>query len=375
MEEKPQQLMDIEMLNLAMEAFNSAATNLQTSYDALKEEARRLREEVEEKNTELSYFSNLLESVLNNTPSAILVVDETQEIAVKNSAADALLSDIGERALKDMLASSFGQGIFDYAAEGGRYYRINAGELRSEGLNGAVYVVDEITILKKFEQEKQRGIQLQMMGEMAANIAHEIRNPLGSIELFASLLERDLKNNPSAVKMTSNIVQAVRTMNGIISNTLLFTKEINAEKREFVLSDIVDEVILYLQPLLKEKDVTLLNRLDENHSVLCERGLFYQVVMNILHNAIDAVPHIGGTVEIVSEKSDISPHTLSLSIMDNGGGIPQTMRNKLFLPFQTTKTKGAGLGLSIAYKIIKAHGGDIIADSDGATYTKFTVIL
>jgi two-component system sensor histidine kinase FlrB len=375
MEEKPQQLMDIEMLNLAMEAFNSAAANLQTSYDALKEETRRLREEVEEKNAELSYFSGLLESVLNNTPSAIFVANERRELLVKNSAADALLADIGEGALKDMLESSPKHGIFDYSAGSGRHYRLSAGELHSDILSGNVYVVDEITLLKKFEEEKQRGVQLQMMGEMAANIAHEIRNPLGSIELFASLLERDLAGNEAAVKMTSNIVKAVRTMNGIISNTLLFTKEINADKKEFILSDIVDEVILYLQPILREKEVTLLNRLDENISVLCERGLFYQAVMNILHNALDAVPPKSGVVEIISEKSEEFPYPLKLSIIDNGGGISPAIKDRLFLPFQTTKTKGAGLGLSIAYKIIKAHGGDIIADSDGASYSRFTVIL
>ncbi|MDR2105428.1 MAG: two-component sensor histidine kinase [Deferribacteraceae bacterium] len=376
MEEKPQQLMDIELLNTAMEAFNSAASNLQTSYDALKEETKRLRDEVELKNVELSYFSNLLESVLNNTPSAILVVNERAEFAVKNSAADALLADMGEKALKDMLAGSLHQGLFEYNADGGRYYRINAGELHSDGLNGVVYVVDDITLLKKFELERQRGIQLQLMGEMAANIAHEIRNPLGSIELFASLLERDLQSSaPSAVKMTSNIVQAVRTLNSIISNTLLFTKEINVNKEEFILADIVDEAVLYLQPLLMKKDVAVLNRLEETHKVFCERGLFYQVVMNILHNAIDAVPDKGGEVEITSEMGAFQRYPLKLSITDNGCGIAPAMQDKLFIPFQTTKTKGAGLGLSIAYKIVKAHGGDIIVDSDGTSYTRFTVIL
>jgi two-component system sensor histidine kinase FlrB len=372
-EEKPQ-LMDIEMLNLAMEAFNGAAANLQRSYDILKDEARRLREEVEEKNIKLSYFSNLLESVMNNTPSAILVVNERQEFAVKNRAAEALVAELGESALKEMLAGSLGQKVFD-CNSGSRWYRLSAGELNSEELRGTVYVIDEITLLKKFEKEKQRGIQLQTMGEMAANIAHEIRNPLGSIELFASLLERDLAGNEAAVKMTSNIVKAVRTMNGIISNTLLFTKELNIDKKEYVLSDIVDDVILYLQPLLREKEVSVLNRLDESHAVLCERGLFYQAVMNIVHNAIDAAPAKSGKVEIISGKDAVFPYSLRLSVTDNGGGIVPSMRDKLFLPFQTTKANGSGLGLSIAYKIIKAHGGDIIADSDGVSYTKFTVIL
>jgi two-component system sensor histidine kinase FlrB len=354
-----------------MEAFNTATVKLQSSYELLQEEARKLREEIEDKNRKLSDLSNLLESVLNNTRSAILVVDKNCDIIVKNSAGDRLIADVGMDFIMEMIASSPTEGVLDYDNGSGVYFRLSIGQLVSDNLNATVYVVDDITTLKKFEWEKQRGEKLQLMGEMAANIAHEIRNPLGSMELFASLLERDLGNNPDHKRLTSNIVKAIRTINSIISNTLLFTKELQVNKSTYVLADIVDDVILYLQHIIREKRITIQNWLNEEHTVNCDRDLFRQVVMNLVHNAIDAVAANG----VVTLESFMDDDRLRLVITDNGSGIAPDMKARLFMPFQTTKAKGTGLGLSISYKIVKAHEGDILVDSDGASYTAFTVIM
>ena len=362
---------DVAFLNQAMEAFNAATVKLQSSYELLQDEARKLREEVEDKNRKLSDISVLLQSVLNNTHSAILVIDINNKMIINNRAGDRLLTEFGEEAVFEMLKTSPASGIFDYDNGNGRYFRISVGQLDSNNLNGTVFVVDDITTLKKFEWEKQQGEKLQLMGEMAANIAHEIRNPIGSIELFASLLERDLKDDPNKTKYTDNIVKAVRTINGIISNTLLFTKELHINKEQHLIADIVDDVVLYLQHTLKDKHISIVNKLNELHTVYCDKELFRQVVMNLIHNAIDAVDKNG----IVNIESFENADSLHLHITDNGSGLPPNMRSKLFMPFQTTKAKGTGLGLSIAYKIVRAHEGDINADSDGQSYTRFIVSM
>jgi two-component system sensor histidine kinase FlrB len=360
----------MNLLSQAMEAFNTATIELQSSYELLQEEARKLREEVEDKNRKLSDVSNLLKSVIDNTRSAILVLDADGTFILKNAAGTRLINDNGEDFVMEMLALSPSEGVLDYDNGNGMYFRLSVGQLLSDNLNGTVYVIDDITTLKKFEFEKQRGEKLQLMGEMAANIAHEIRNPLGSMELFASLLERDLRNNPDHTRLTSNSVKAIRTINAIISNTLLVTKELKVQKSNYILADIVDDVILYLQHAIREKRVTIVNRLDES-DINCDRDLFRQVVVNLVHNAIDAVKE-DGTVILESFKDD---RELRLVITDNGRGIAADMKPRLFMPFQTTKAKGTGLGLSISYKIIKAHGGDIAAESDGATYTLFSVMM
>ncbi len=270
-----------------------------------------------------------------------------------------------------MLKAYSKSGVFDNEVKG-LTFRLSVGILDNIEQKGFVYVINDITHLKNLEMERQRDEKLKLMGEMAANIAHDIRNPLGSIELFASLLERDLKKNESGQKLTRSIIKGVRTINSIISNILLFTKEIQIQKSEHHVSDIVDDVILYMQHLMRDKSIKFINRIDEEHLISCDMELFKQVVMNIVHNAIDAV---GPQGEIIME-SFSEEGVSGFRVTDNGTGIGTDMRKKLFIPFQTTKAKGGtGLGLAIVYKIIKAHEGNITVDSDGSSFTSFRVEL
>ena len=359
---------EMEMLTQAFAAFSEASAKLEQQYAIIEEEAKKLREEVEDKNLQLSKLSSLLESVLNNSNSCVLALDSAGNILVKNPNAESLLSEIGIEAFAAMLAGHREPGIFDQEADG-RTFRISVGRLENLEQKGYVYIIDDVSHIKHLEAERQRDEKLVLMGEMAANIAHEIRNPLGSIELFASLLERDLKGDESGTKLTRSIVKGVRTINSIISNILLFTKEIKLEPQNRFTADIIDDVVLYLQHLMKEKNIRFINRIDEEHTVRCDTELCKQVVMNIVHNAIEAVGE-GGQI-VIESFSEVDRS--GFSVTDNGSGITESMRKKLFIPFQTTKAKGTGLGLAIVYKIMKAHGGQISVDSDGATYTKFIV--
>ncbi len=312
----------------------------------------------------------LLDSVVDNSNSAIIAIDAKGIMFLKNIKAKELIGELGASSIANMLTTFDTEGIHEYFDEQSlRYFRLSVGKTSVDERVVTVYVLDDITPLKKFEYEKQRDEKLRLMGEMAANIAHEIRNPLGSIELYASLLARDLEADPDNKRLTSSIVKGVRTINSIISNTLLFAKEIKVNRQEHILADIVDEVVLYLQHIIREKKVQISNQLNEEHAVYCDADMLKQVVMNIIGNAVEAVP-AGG--RIVAE-SQVDSEFTNLIITDNGSGIDEDMLSRLFMPFQTTKAKGTGLGLSIAYKIVKAHDGDIIADSNGKDYTKFTV--
>ncbi|MGE4267380.1 MAG: PAS domain-containing sensor histidine kinase [Deferribacterales bacterium] len=359
---------EMEILAQAFAAFSEASAKLEQKYSIIEEEAKKLREEVEEKNSELSKLSGLLESVLNNSNSCVLASDDSGTVLVKNPVAECFISELGEEAFTSMLNLHREPGVFDHEDDG-RTFRISVGRLENLELKGYVYIIDDVTHIKQLEAERQRDEKLVLMGEMAANIAHEIRNPLGSIELFASLLERDLKKDESGTKLTRSIVKGVRTINSIISNILLFTKEIKLEPQNRFVADIVDDVVLYLQHLMKEKNIKFINKINEDHVVRCDTELCKQIVMNIIHNAIEAVPENGQIVIESFSEQDRSGFTVT----DNGSGISESMRKKLFIPFQTTKAKGTGLGLAIVYKILKAHSGQISVDSDGATYTRFIV--
>ncbi|PLX69316.1 MAG: two-component sensor histidine kinase [Denitrovibrio sp.] len=358
------------MLMEAFDQFNKASIQLEEKYAIIEEEAKKLREEVQEKNVELSKLSTLLESVLYNSNSCVIAVDEEYNILVKNPVAEKLLAELGDDKFLVMLEKYSRSGVFDHE-EDERTLRVSVGLLDTEEQKGYVYVINDITHLKNLEMERNRDEKLKLMGEMAANIAHDIRNPLGSIELFASLLERDLHKNESGMKLTRSIIKGVRTINAIITNILIFTKEIQLEKTEQYVADIVDDVILYMQHLMRDKNIRFKNLISEDDKISCDKELFKQVVMNIIHNAIDAVEDNG----VITMESFTDNSSSGFSVNDNGSGISTDMRKKLFIPFQTTKAKGTGLGLAIVYKIVKAHDGNITLDSDGKSYTTFKIEL
>ncbi len=350
------QNIDVNLLKEVVDAVNRTTASLQESYSLLQKK--------------LEQTQGLLDSVLDNTNSAIIAQDDKNGVFLKNRKAKELINELGHGKIFGILSLFSTTGIHDYD-DGKRYFRLSVSALKSNDSEGFVYVMDDITRLKKFEQEKQRNEKLRIMGEMAANIAHEVRNPLGSIELYASLLSRDLENDPDKKRLTTSIIKGVRTINAVISNTLLFAKEIKINPAKHILVDIVDEVVLYLQHIIRDKKVKIINKLDEEHIVFCDEDMYKQVIMNLIGNAVDAV-NINGEITVTSEMTE--KETI-LYIRDNGCGIDSDMLSRLFMPFQTTKAKGTGLGLSISYKIIKAHGGDIIAESNGRDYTMFTVIL
>ncbi len=338
---------------------------------ALKEQDTKFQELYALSNKKYQEVYELLDSVINNIEGAIIATTIKQGVFLRNKAAKELINKYSEERIFNILREFSSEGIYDFKIDEA-YFHLSISSIRSEDNFGYVYIIENITKMKILEHEKSRNEKLQLMGEMVANITHEVRNPLGSIELFASLLARDLESDPEKKRLVSSIIKGVRNINALISNTLLFTKEVTVSKSEYILSDIVDEVVLYLQHIIKDRSVRFINKLNDDHKIYCDSDMYKQVVMNVISNACDAVSKNG----TITASSEIKDSKLYFSIVDNGSGIAEDMLPRLFMPFQTTKAKGTGLGLSIAYKIIKAHDGDILVTSKGSagSSTKFTIV-
>jgi len=369
LEKETKKSIDINDLHEAFKIFSEASNNLTASYEALKSEVERLKNEIKAKNQQLKEYGELVDTILKNSSSGILTVNSDKEILLKNKIAENLIKTFGNNFL-DLLYTFEEKGLFEFNIKD-NYFKVSVSKFNMNSVSGLIYIFDDITGLKLMEIEKQRHEKLALMGEMAANIAHQIRNPLGSIELFTSLLQRDLKGDEPKVNLTNSILKGIKTINSTISNILLFTKDVKVKKQLYFIGDIVDDVVLYLMHLMKDKNIQFINKIGENDTIYCDIELTKQCIMNLIHNAIDAVDN-GGKIMIRSFSDD---KYSEIEITDNGHGIPKDFLDRLFIPFQTTKAKGTGLGLSIVYKIIKAHGGNIIPESIPNEYTSFKIIM
>ncbi len=224
-----------------------------------------------------------------------------------------------------------------------------------------------------------RADRLIAMGEMAASLAHELRNPLGSIELHAGLIKKNSENLGALQGYAIEIQKAVQTLNHIISNSLQFTREIKPRKQSLTSAKaLLSELCSYI--LQGEEKRCELSKLDLCWSELGEAEflidpyLIGQVAINLLTNAIqarDSESKAEHTVLISIEHSSSSEWTLT--VRDSGKGISTENIEKIFDPFFTTKEKGTGLGLAVVHSIVKAHDGEISINSSSKAGTLFSI--
>ena len=228
-----------------------------------------------------------------------------------------------------------------------------------------------IGVLQEEIAEKDRQIarktRLEMLGRMAAGLAHEIRNPLGGIQLYASMLRRDLDTEPDKTRTIDRILSAVAGLETLVGDMLMYGRDLEPRRAPTALEPVVTGALDLARATLGEQDVTVESRLDGEATLEMDVEMMRRVFLNLILNAAQAMER-GGTLTVTVEGR-------SVSFADTGAGIPAEVMDKLFAPFVTTKAKGTGLGLAIAQKIVEAHGGQIEAKNVPGGGAVFTVTL
>ncbi|HKI34062.1 MAG TPA: bifunctional adenosylcobinamide kinase/adenosylcobinamide-phosphate guanylyltransferase, partial [Gemmataceae bacterium] len=239
------------------------------------------------------------------------------------------------------------------------------------------HVLEEISRtvdqLQQREHEVLRTEQLAAVGQLAAGVAHELRNPLTSIKM---LVQTGLEDDSSGLPLEDLTVveQEVRRMEEYIRTFLDFARPPRSERRRTDLNAVVRRALTLTEGRARRQQVALTQALPVEPVLLdIDPEQVQQVLVNLLLNAFDAVPP-GGTVTVAVElPGDGGP--VAVSVRDNGPGIAPGVRGRLFQPFVTGKADGVGLGLSICKRLVEAHGGTIdAADApDGGTVVRFTL--
>ena len=221
----------------------------------------------------------------------------------------------------------------------------------------------EVARLREELQEKRKELarreRLAALGEMAAGVAHEIRNPLGAIGLYASLLDRDLKDRPEQRDMVRRIGVGVRNLDSIVGDILAFAGESEPRRRLTRLGSIVESVLAQTAPQAQASKVTIdVDRRINGIELHCDAIQIERALINLVFNAIDACDQ-EGTVWIRRGLPDDDPSLIRILVEDDGPGIEPEIAHRVFNPFFTTKDTGTGLGLAIVHRIVEAHGGHI----------------
>lgn len=214
--------------------------------------------------------------------------------------------------------------------------------------------------------------KLASLGHLSAGMAHEIRNPLNSISLFAQVLTSGLKNDPEMKSYSEKILNEVERIDAILVKLLSTSKRANFQLRSIRLADVIDASLKPFLAQIQAQNVKLTKTLQENTpSILADADELGQVFSNLFANALFEMKQ-GGSLSVTLECDDSE---VLVTVSDTGDGIPEEHMNKIFDPFFTTKERGTGFGLSVVLRIVKTYSGRIHVKSQPGQGTTFQIWL
>jgi signal transduction histidine kinase len=226
----------------------------------------------------------------------------------------------------------------------------------------------------------ERKNRLAALGEMAAGLAHEIRNPLGGIQLYASLLRDDLRDRPDSLCLVNKIAGGVKRLESLVGQVLQFTREITAHCAPADLAAVVEQAVEYATAVMNARCMRCQVQGPASLTVHADALLIGQAVLNLVLNAAEATAEAharvaGGAVVVRygPPPSGSDARQFHLAVQDSGPGIPPDVMDRIFNPFFTTKETGTGLGLAIVHRIVEAHDGTILVTNPPEGGARFEI--
>jgi len=223
--------------------------------------------------------------------------------------------------------------------------------------------------LRDANERLHRSRRLAALGEMAAGIAHEIRNPLGSIGLYAEMLASDLESQPEQAAYAKRIGDAVRGLNAIVGDVLHLARDQKVRRVPTTGRELLESALRAVEGSAPAGVRVLCDAPEDGPEIACDPNLVKQALVNVIRNAFDAIRAAGLDAREHSviaearcaEDDDCGPGAVVLRVRDTGDGIPEDLLDRMFNPFFTTRDTGTGLGLAIVHRIADAHGGRVAA--------------
>jgi len=221
------------------------------------------------------------------------------------------------------------------------------------------------------EQQLIQSERLSALGQLAAELAHEIKNPLVTIGGFARRLSEKSDSSHEGKKYTDIIISEVERVEKLLKDILNYSRDVKPAFSDYNINTLIEEVLSSYERIFSDSGVIVKKELSVNiYPLQIDTSQIKQVILNILYNAVECMTGKGGAIIIKTEPLS-GEEGVTISVGDTGGGIPPEILDNIFNPFFTTKRQGTGLGLSLSKKIIESHGGTIGIDNrigEGATF-------
>ena len=383
--------------------FTQAAGSLERSYSQLQGEVTRLREELAKTNAELEHsveensrVRGFLTQVLENLPCGVVVAGKSvSEIQVLNPEARRLLQVPADwNAAPSCTVPVLLERLLSQAGEGGsledewmkegkfgkRYVAATQAKLQSDSElksnSDYLWILRDVTEAKRLGEEREAARKSMALAEIATLLAHEIRNPLGSMELFTGLLADASANSPETRQWVNHLQAGLRSLSATVNNVLQFHAMAVVQLIPTDLGRLLSELSDFLLPLARQRGQQIKYE-NTIGSVLVplDANRMKQVILNLALNAFRAMPP-GGTLGIRLDWAPQFPGGLArIEVHDEGRGIAPELQERIFEPGFTTTPGSPGLGLAVSRKIVEQHGGQLEVQSRLKDGSRFTIVL
>jgi len=335
-------------------------------------------------NTQL-YAKDVLESI----PEALIILDQGGQLISCNKNAEQLFKrrsseligrqflDIYPACPPEMLTSP--ENIVEKDAElpiaGDTFLPVKMGSAQlmdHQGKRiGRVLVLRDVGEIRLMEQQLEHSRRLAALGSMAAGIAHEVRNPLGTLRGLAHFFGTEEGASAACKEYSKFMISEVDRLNLLVTELLQFGAPREVRHDRIEVKSLVEKITALLDKDFKEKNIRFGHQFAEDTELYGDHDLLLQVLLNVLKNSIEATP-CGGEVSLDVSCND---EICRLAVTDSGAGMSEETRNKLFDPFYTTKKKGTGLGLAVSHRIVERHNGRFEIRSAINAGTTITMVL
>jgi len=395
-----------KQFSLESERLDWIYKNLEMRFNSIQENLNQSHLRMSAKLAELNFVNIYLKTILDHISQGMIFIDKQQIVTTYNVAAQEILGVEEKKILFHPFNQVLPDDFFGFSLKEALHMRTcpktnyvnwcrsadEKFELEIEttfvlvetplnptflnttstaSVHGLLIMIRNLTEMRRLQLIVNRHDVLKELGEMAAHLAHEIRNPLGGIKGFASLLCQDLKDQPDLQKMAQHIVEGTDSLTHLVSAILHYTRSFQLNWERVNLIKFFEELKVFV-----EADSSwhsgiqfAIQALNPECFVSIDLQLFRAAMLNLIINSSQAMTQGGNLVVSISENKE----EMSILIRDTGEGIKPENLNKIFSPFFTTKSTGTGLGLAEVHKIIQAHHGTIQVESELKKGTVFTI--
>jgi signal transduction histidine kinase len=381
----------------AFQAFMATADRMEASYGQLQGEVARLRRELEERNAALTrslaenqQIRTALKRILDALPCGVIVLDANDGIVLVNPEAGRLLGAPADAAsllqqfpahiqalLKTAIARDDEYEVTLDSEKSARWLSIRRTALHIAPSSGGglgpdqfILILRDITARKEAEQQRETSRNMLALGEMAAVLAHEIRNPLGSMELWTSVLERKAAVGEEEKYCVEHLQAGIRSLSATVNNVLQFHGHGSANHVRLQLRSVLQNGIAFIRPLAEQAGVKLeVNMEIDNVVIDGDPNGLQQVILNLAINAFRHTP-AGGSLTISGRQRG---ELAIVDFADTGEGIPEQDLAKVFNPGFSGSKQRPGLGLTICKRIMEQHRSTIRVQSRACNGTRFSL--